>query len=128
MKSNEKHKNVKNGAAITCSCLDKWNYVYDKSCYCRAAEETSVDALSTVRTEKVVETSHLAGNISNDKERDNLYSMDADGNVLESIVTEQLANTGKNDTHRRLLDLLRISRIPCSHESFRRMYNIVAEC
>ena len=102
MKRMKDHKNIKRGAATLALCLTVGTMYMAKPITVGAANNKTMDVTKSSSTEKAVENSYPSlgkGNISQKDKNETTYtSMDADGNVLESIVTEQLANTGKNDT------------------------------
>ncbi len=99
MKRIKNHKNVKNGAATLALCLTVGTMYMINPVTVGAANKRPVDVTKSTSTEKAVETSYPSlgrGNISQKDKNETTYtSMDADGNVLESVVTEQLANNGK---------------------------------
>ena len=102
MKIMKNHKNVKNGAATLALCLTVGTMYMINPVTVGAANKRPVDVTKSTSTEKAVEASYPSlgrGNISQKDKNETTYtSMDADGNVLESVVTEQLANNGKYDT------------------------------
>ena len=102
MKRIKNNRNIKRGAATLALCLTVGTMYMINPVTVGASNKRPVDVTKSTSTEKAVETSYPSlgrRNISQKDKNETTYtSMDADGNVLESIVTEQLANNSKYDT------------------------------
>ncbi|ASS37330.1 hypothetical protein [Mogibacterium pumilum] len=97
------HKNVKRGATTLALCLAVgMMYMTGSITVGAASNKNETDVTKSNSTEKAMESSYP--NLSKetisqkDKNETTYTSMDADGNIIESVVTEQLANNDKHDS------------------------------
>lgn len=97
------HKNVKRGATALALCLAVgMMYMTGPITVGAASNKNETDVTKSNSTEKAMESSYP--NLSKetisqkDKNETTYTSMDADGNIIESVVTEQLENNGKHDS------------------------------
>ena len=96
------HKNVKRGATALALCLAVgMMYMTGPITVGAASNKNETDVTKSNSTEKAMESSYpnlIKETISQKDKNETTYtSMDADGNIIESVVTEQLANNGKHD-------------------------------